>query len=241
MGIFSRRKQPTRRIPPSIAHNTDAPKTPKPELHSSAEFDHVMEFYYTAIKRANSIAEKNAIREYLLSLIKREWEFSSITKILYYPEQVDSGHHLSMPLMNNPYSPRKWECSISFQSKTVSLETDTILTFPWHLGRCFRTALILGKEPFSQDFHNHYGSYFRHMQFCCIYNGFHSTAAGIAFHNGELLVNEIDDGPMLENVYTDGKYWYDSISKIPIQKVEDYHEALVFQLTKEDYFDNKKA
>lgn len=230
MGIFSGKK--------SLKQNVSETNKVK-SIRNDTEFRHVMDFYYLSLERTESLAERNALREYLLFLLKKEWEFSSITDALYYPKQAYNNHQISIPLESEPESQKQWRCRHFSQGKKVSLANDAVITFPREWKRCTHTALVLGKEPFLQDTQNHSGVYFHYMDFCYITNGYHSTAAGIAFQKGEIAVEEIDDSPILENVYTDGTYWYDETTKTVVGEVGDYHEALIFQLAKENFLENQ--
>ncbi|WP_394167912.1 DUF6710 family protein [Photobacterium piscicola] len=119
----------------------------------------------------------------------------------------------------------------------IRLDYHLVFSWPWSLSRYIQNISSIGKrksieqkDPWTQDA-NHDVSVWLPWGLCFVDGGNHSIMTGIASSEGQIQPNSVRDyAYLLDNLYTDGFYWYDSITRQQIDKVNDYRFAAVFEI-----------
>lgn len=119
----------------------------------------------------------------------------------------------------------------------VRLDYHLVFSWPWSLSRYIQNISSVGKKKsveennsWTQDY-NHKVSVWLPWGLCFVDGGNHSIMTGIASSEGRIQPNSVwDYSCLLDSLYTDGLFWYDSATKQQIGKVNDYRFAAVFEI-----------
>lgn len=120
----------------------------------------------------------------------------------------------------------------------ISLEKDPIISLPWEWGRLRNAIGKIGKGyvagEWQQDESNHY--FYTYLPICTtiMYNGLHSSFAGILKREGTLTSDEhnhiIDISALYDCIYFDGKYFRDIKTKKKLFKSISFEFGCIFEI-----------
>jgi hypothetical protein len=117
---------------------------------------------------------------------------------------------------------------------TVSLNYHIVLPRAWDLDRYIDNLSSIGKRknnvPWVQDY-NHDVEVWLPWGLVFVNGGNHSIMTGIVASEGKLIPESVCDySYLLDEIYTDGVYWFDQNSKNILSKVVNYRIAAVFEI-----------
>ncbi len=180
----------------------------------------------------------------LINTLGKEAQWKNISKCIYQKESTLSAwnkiddlffsfliksHEISSPYKSliRPIKPH---------SELVSLQEDIIITKPWNKERLLNSISSTGEyktiDNWTQD-NNHQVKLYLPFRIAIVTSGNHSIARGIIDSNEKLKTNDIYDcSELLKFVSSDGYYFYETNSKIKIQKVKDVKFAAIWEISK---------
>jgi len=209
------------------------------KIERACEFKYALEFAHQALKAENTKEDKLLILDFMIDVIKEDLKYDFLTDIFYREEYFEKGVRIPPPFPYSYYDESGRRISIfekKIGTKKVDLAKECVLVFPWHRERMRESIKNIGSNEFIYDKYNHYAYCFSPVGICFVYNGMHSTAAGIGFKKGYIEAPEYDVTGLFEHVNTDGLYWYNSNnnSKL-IDELLDFRIGIIFELSKLKY------
>ncbi len=202
-------------------------------------FKHALEFTHQALEAEKTKEDKILILDFMLDVIKRDLKYDFLTDIFYREEYFDRGRKIRLPFPYSYYDETEQKISIferKIGTKKVDLSEECVLVFPWHRKRIRENIKNIGSKEFIYDKYNHFAYYFSPVGICFVYNGMHSTTAGIGFKKGFIEASEYDMTGPLGHVYTDGLYWYNSHNNLKLKDgLLDFRIGIIFELLKLKY------
>ncbi len=201
----------------------------------SQEYNNVIQFTKNAIAQKANIAEKIDIIDYILSTVKADLQTDLLSAILY------SGWDLKY--INDPFPPYYYDedgntLCISLdenETKKVDLEGNCVLVLPWNAQRYVSALLNIKQHPFEYDTCNHFSTYYEYINLCYVYNGIHSSSAGVTYKKGYIISKVYHTELLFTHVYTDGEHWYNIHTNQSIDKVWDFRTAIIYELCRLKY------
>lgn len=214
-----------------------------PPVLFSHEFNNIMNYIQTAFKHdlmensqgVTEIAkEKIAILDYMLTVIKIDFQYSMFTDSLYkYP---DVPIHIWNFMPTVAYDENGVGINLSCgQTKIVDFSTDCVISVPWESERMIHSISHIFHDGFDQTAGSYTGTYFELMDVCYITNGLHHTAAGIVNKSGTVNVNVYHTGLAFSHISTDGANWHNTHTGAILDKVYDFRIAALYEIAKNKY------
>ena len=196
------------------------------------QFLHVMDFARFTVKYEETVEEQIAILDYLMEVIKTDFQAELRADMLYkqeartvteiFPVDYAIAHH-----MIPERGPKE-----NWVLKTVDLSKDCVLLVPWSEARMIRSIKNLFKNDFCYYSYNHWSYYYTYVDLCYVYSGNHSIAAGIHFRKGSIQAEQIDITPLFPHVHTDGIDWYNSHTGEVIGQTADFRIGALYEIAK---------
>jgi hypothetical protein len=120
-------------------------------------------------------------------------------------------------------------------TKSVDLNKDLILPWPWKRSRLISAICNIGENRrwgnFKQDFNNHYVELWLPLGIAWVQGGNHSIASGILQGKGTLKpVYTYDISDVYDVIYTDGLNYYRKKDNVVICTVNDVDFAALFEI-----------
>jgi hypothetical protein len=125
----------------------------------------------------------------------------------------------------------------------IDLGKDPVITLPWSFSRLSGTMAYINEDvnPWIQDETNHMADLYLPIGVCVVYNGNHSTAAGIIKGSGRLALGRnttkdaglrkvFDMSPLYDHMYFDGDDFIEKQSGKVIGKCEEFYVGCLFEL-----------
>ena len=206
----------------------------KNENHKMDQYRYAIEFINEIINKENNNEDKVIILDFISNLIKKDMQYSILTTILYNKEHSILSIEIPIPLyyVDEHYN----QCSIINEKKIykdVDLSKDTVLVLPWNRNRLRDNIKNIRDVEFKYQYNNHYAYYFTDIDLCCVYNGIHSTTAGIGYSKGSIEAEIANTSKLYNHVSTNGISWINVHTDKELCEVSDFRTAILFQIAKE--------
>lgn len=180
--------------------------------------------------------EKIDIINVVTDMIINEIKYDYMACFIYCEES-------NLNLLKRPFPLDSWDENRTIvegsrfpEKREVGLEKDRIIPSVWHRKRAVKSILDKKDKDFIFREDNHEGIYYTYLDICHIYNGNHSTMAGIVRgKQGKMLVDEIDITNLFPYVDTDGENWIHEYNKNDVKSVFDYRLAVIYKMNKIKY------
>ncbi|ABY93721.1 MULTISPECIES: DUF6710 family protein [Thermoanaerobacter] len=211
-------------------------------MDQAYEFKYALEFTHQVLKNEKTKEDKILILDFMLDVIREDLKYDFLTAIFYREEYFEKGVRIPLPFPYSYYDETGTKRSIYENVvgiKKVYLAEECILVFPWHRGRIRESIKNIGKNEFQYDEFNHKAFYFSPVNICFVYNGMHSTAAGIGFKKGYIKANNYDVTKLFPHVHTDGLYWYNSHNNQKLEELFDFRIGVIYEISKIKHYIEK--
>lgn len=211
---------------------------------NSYSYHHTIDMVDTWLKQETEIEEKVLLLDFVMKAIRKDLQYDTLTTLLYSKEHFDK----RWPLLLLPHSyydeeGREYETnSDGERSHEVHLTTECVIALPWERRRLKESIKHIGKVEFEFDESNHFSTYFSALELCYVYNGLHSTTAGIIYGKGAIMAEYVDVEALFPHVVTDGEKWINVHTKTPYDlEVHDFRFAILYTLAQKKYYLNNES
>lgn len=195
------------------------------------EYNHTIDYVNNVLSKSNSDNEKINVIEFFCQMISKDMQYDILTTIFYSENYFKK--RISNLLPSSLYNELGEKISLhTKENKELDLAKDCVIVLPWNRERMINSILYFKKHKFQYDELNHYGYYYKDLNFSYVYNGIHSTTGGIGYQQGKITVPIIDVSKAYEHLYTDGCKWYNRHTKEVLLNVQDFRVAILYELNR---------
>lgn len=183
------------------------------------------------ISCAKNDEEKRLVIDYVIEILKRDLQYDTMSRIIYNNKQ---NFRFLFPYQYLDQDGDMKSIFCEEEEKEIDLSKDFILSCPWNYSRLPNALGFIKRDSFKFMENNHFGMYFKPIDLCLIYNGYHSITSGIYLEQGTITIKKVYDiTPLFSNVFTDGYHWYSvHTNEILFLKIEDFRIAILFEAAK---------
>lgn len=199
------------------------------EAMSLAQFNNALDFAKDTIKCTKDDNDKHIILDFLMDAVRTDLQAECLSSVFYDTHEMLRKIDSPIPLYY--YDEKGIEQSIvdNGEKVTVNLSKTCVFVMPWEARRMRNSILNIYKNAFEYDESNHRAYLFTDLNLIYIYNGNHSSAAGVHYKKGNIKAKTCEVKSVFPHLHTEGVNWINSHSGQVLKPLVDFRIGILYE------------